>query len=365
MRRPNSSIVRTTAVAIGFTLLVTLLVLWLSGSFSPKIPDGGRTRPDPASPPLGRTAPAKLLTLPVQETAVGSIEAVHKAEIASRLAARVVEANLKAGQPIARGEVLVRLDDSDLSARIRQAQANLQSARAVFANARVDFARVQEMRDRNVASPTEFDRAQTTLKTAEADVTRAEQAVTEAQAALDYAVVKSPIDGLIVDKKVNVGDTVMPGQVMAVAYDPRGMQLVASVRESLVRRLKVGQTISVQIDVLDNPCHGVISEIVPEAQTSSRSFQVKVTGPCPPGIYSGLFGRIIVPVGEEQVLVVPASAVLRVGQLEQVDVVVDGRARRRAVRSGREMPDGMLEILSGLSAGETVIIRDGNSNRGA
>ena len=64
---------------------------------------------------------------------------------------------------------------------------------------------------------------------------------------------------------------------------------------------------------------------MPEAQAESRSFQVKVTGPCPPGVYTGMFGRIFIPLEEEEVLVVPRQAVRQVGQLEEVDVVEDGR----------------------------------------
>ena len=66
---------------------------------------------------------------------------------------------------------------------------------------------------------------------------------------------------------------------------------------------------------------------MPEAQSDSRTFQVKVTGPCPPGIYSGMFGRFLIPLDDEEVLVIPGQAVRHVGQLDMVDVVEDGRSR--------------------------------------
>ena len=68
-----------------------------------------------------------------------------------------------------------------------------------------------------------------------------------------------------------------------------------------------GQDIGVQVERLQEQCSGTVSEIVPEAQSNSRTFQVKVTGPCPPGIYSGMFGRILIPLGEEEVLVSDCS----------------------------------------------------------
>ena len=143
------------------------------------------------------------------------------------------------------------------------------------------------------------------MRSTEAALRQAEETVNEVQATLDWATIRSPIDGTVVDKKVDVGDMVTPGQMLATLYDPTRMQLVASVRESLTHRLQVGQDVSVRIEGLDKQCRGTVSEIVPEAQSASRTFQVKVTGPCPPGIYSGMFGRILIPLQEEQVLVVP------------------------------------------------------------
>ena len=127
---------------------------------------------------------------------------------------------------------------------------------------------------------------------------------------------------------------VTPGQILVTLFDPKRMQLVASVRESLTYRLREGQSIEVQIERLDLQCSGTISEIVPEAQSNSRTFQVKVTGPCPPGIYSGMFGRILIPLDEEEVLVIPGRAVQHVGQLQLVDVLEDGRVMRRSIRAG-------------------------------
>ena len=169
----------------------------------------------------------------------------------------------------------------------------------------------------------------TALQSAEADSRQAQATVNEVQATLDFATIRSPIDGTVIDKKVDVGDMVTPGQMLVTLFDPQRMQLVASVRESLTHQLQLGQDIGVQIEGLEEQCGGTISEIVPEAQSNSRTFQVKVTGPCPPDIYSGMFGRILIPLGEEEVLVIPGRAVQHVGQLQLVDVVQDDRIARR------------------------------------
>ena len=152
---------------------------------------------------------------------------------------------------------------------------------------------------------------------------------------------------------------VTPGQVLVSLFDPLRMQLVSSVRESLVHQLQEGQQIGVNVETLKKECTGTISEIVPEARSDSRSFLVKVTGPCPPGIYSGMFGRINIPLGEEKVLVIPPQAVHHVGQLKLVNVVEGDRVVRRSIRTGRQIPvDGKpyIEVLSGLKEGEKVVV---------
>jgi len=207
----------------------------------------------------------------------------------------------------------------------------------------------------NAVSQAQYDLASTKLRSTEADLRRAQEVVTESQSILDYAIIRSPIDGIVVDKKVNVGDTVSPGQTLLKLIDPTHMQMVASVRESLAHKLKVGQEIGVKVDTMKMACSGTVSEIVPESSSESRTFQVKVTGPCPPGIYAGMFGRIYIPLGDEQVLMIPAKAVRKFGQLEMVDVSENGQVIRRAVRTGRSFGDD-IEILSGLREGEQVAV---------
>ncbi len=175
------------------------------------------------------------------------------------------------------------------------------------------------------------------------------------QATLDWATIRSPIDGTVIDKKVDVGDMVTPGQMLVTLFDPKHMQLVASVRESLTRRLQIGQSIGVQVEGLKKQCSGTVSEIVPEAQSASRSFQVKVTGPCPAGIYTGMFGRLVIPLQDEQLLVIPRQAVQEVGQLELVEVVKNGQVSRRTIRTGRTFEEN-VEVLSGLREGEQVVL---------
>jgi RND family efflux transporter MFP subunit len=261
--------------------------------------------------------------------------------------ARVTAVTLKAGQQVRAGDVLVQLDDADLRAKLEQSHAAVTAAEAASAQAISDEKRYSGLLKSNAVSRQEYEKSATAVRSTEAELRRAREIVKEVQATLDWSTVRSPMDGTVIDKKVDVGDLVRPGQMLVTLYDPKRMQLVASVRESLAQRLKVGQEIGVEIEGLDKHCSGEISEIVPEAQAASRAFQVKVTGPCPTGIYTGMFARMLIPLDKESVLVVPRNAVHHVGQLELVDFADHGDASRRAVRTGRVFDDN-VEILSVL-----------------
>ncbi len=354
----------TLGMAALFTAGITYMMMALAGRFETKVKPGkmeARNEPELAD---GSLVEVRLVKRPRTESAVGTIRALHEAVVASKILARVKEVKVKAGQTVKAGDELVVLDDADLHARLQQALAAESGARAKLNQAHIDVERSKRLNAVNSIAQQEVEQSNTAYLAAKAELERAEQAVKEAQILQGYASIHAPIGGVIVDKKVNPGDTVSPGQALLTMYDRERMQMVATVRESLAMGLEVGQKVAARLDALDLNCKATISEIVPEAQGESRSFQVKVTGPCPPNVYSGMFGRIFIPLGDEEVLVIPPRAVRRVGQLEEVEVVENGTACRHVVQLGRTLPEGR-EVLAGLQAGEHVMVpRTSNGREG-
>lgn len=337
-----------------FAIGVAVLMLWLVGTFKPKVTTHQGTPQDRA---LGQasTLVVERRSLPSTESVTGTVEAVHRVDLASRLLARAVDVRAIAGQRVAKGDVLVRLDASDLVARRAQAEAAVAEAQAHVDQARLEESRLRSAFDKNAVSGIEMDRVKSARIAAEASLTRATQSLNEATTVLDFATITSPIDGIVVDKRVNTGDTISPGTVVVTLLDPTRLQLVASVRESLAQSLSVGTKVGLSIDAASLRCEGTISEIVPEADAASRSFTIKATGTFPTSVLPGMFGRISLTIADESILTVPIRAVRTIGQVHSVDVVVDGARRQRSVRMGRTFSD-QVEILSGLSPGEHVAL---------
>ncbi len=357
---------RRTAVVAAVLVAMTVLVLWLSGSF------GSKTPATTAPVSVARLLPAGVAThvveeleVRIREEAVGAIRAVQEVQLSSRLLARVIAMNVtNAGQPVKQGDVLLELEDQDLRARLLEAQAAQRSAQETFQQAERDLARTLDLHAQKIASDRDLERDQTRVANGKAEMERAEQATAAAATALEYAVIRSPISGVVVDKLVEKGDTVAPGQVLMKLYDPTRMQLVASVREQLATRLEIGGEVEVEIDALGLKCHGTVGEIVPLAEAGSRAFDVKVTGPCPDGVFTGMFGRLFVDLGSRLEVRVPRTAVRSFGQIDQVFVVRDDRTVLRrfvviaegdAARAGAASGEHVT-VLSGLRKGETVVL---------
>ena len=337
---------------------VTLLLMIFAGVFHSKVPQESTSQRTPMRnliPKDAQFAIVKQITQPRFESAIGAIKPVHEASVASKILARVLEVNVTAGKKVTAGEVLVRLSDDEQKSRVMQAEADRDSRQAEFQLAKSELDRATQLLRSKSISQSEYDSGLTRVQTTQANLNRATRAVEEAKVFLDYATVVSPFSGIVIDKAVQTGDTVSPGQTLLNLYDPTQMQLVANVRESLAMKLKVGQQLPAELESLGLKCFATVSEVVPKADASSRSFEVKVTGPCPQGVYSGMFGRLMLPLEDEQLLLVPKIAIQRVGQLTYVQVANQESLVRRSVQLGRAFDD-QIEILSGLQAGEQVLL---------
>ncbi len=344
-------------------IALVVIIAWLSGSFHDRLDPGVVT----GQPEMIKPEQVTAVTMrPVADwvSTVGTVRAVHQTEIGSRLLAQVIKVHVSAGRYVRDGDLLIELDSSDLQARLSQAEANVNAAEVMLEQAESDFEKLTKLREQGAATQGELEDSRRAFEVAQAELAARREAVNETKTQLDYATVRSPFNGMVVDTYVEPGDLARPGMTLLSLHDR--LQLEASVPERLAVKLAVGDEVQVELEAIDLKCDGRISEIVPQADIASRAFTVKVTGPCPPGVYSGMFGRMLIPTGEQNQILVPRSAVGRVGQLEMVKVVAaedktvdQGSITRRAVRTGRVRGDD-IEILAGLREGEQVITQFGD-----
>ena len=215
--------------------------------------------------------------------------------------------------------------------------------------ARSERERVHELFAKGVAPQRDVDRTKSAFEVASAELERAEQRLRDNEIALSHAELRSPVAGRVVDRLAEPGDNAVPGVPLLRIYDPEALRLEAPVRESLTRRLALGQHVNVLIEALTKELDGVVEEIVPQAEPGARTFLVKIRFASHAGVFAGMFGRVEVPAGERERLRIPAAAIERIGQLEFVTAQrEDGRSERRLVTTGAQDPEGRVEVLSGL-----------------
>lgn len=278
-----------------------------------------------------------------EEDVVGNVEAAQRAVLSAKVAGVVDALQVAPGSKVRQGETLATID-------AREIRARLDSVLAAQDQAQKDFGRMERLLKSGSATRQEFDAANTRQLTADA-------AVVEARAMLQYTTITAPFDGVITRKLVEVGDLATPGKPLLEMENSALLRFEAEVPEALIERVTMGVTLPVQVDAAGATLEGKVSEIAPSASVGSRTFLVKLDLPAAEKLRAGQFGRVRVPVQKRPAVLVPASSVVRRGQIESVFVVSDGMARLRVVKTGRSFGE-QVEILSGLSPDEIVAARD-------
>ncbi len=314
--------------------------------------------------------------------AAGTVRARTTAVISAKLMGYVREVKVQAGDPVREGQTLVTLETRDLDVNSRRAEAAREEvrtsmpeadsavalAKANLELAQVTFGRMQDLQQKRSISNQEFDEAAAKLKVAQAahEMARARRAQLNAKlAAVDqevrstevtrsYAEMLAPFAGVVTARQVEPGSLAVPGTPLLTIERQGAFRLEAAVEESRLAAIRVGQAVSVTLDSLDRTLEARVSEIVPAVDAASRAYTVKIDLPALGALRSGVFGRAAFHLGSRSMLTLPAAAVIERGQLQAVMVVDNLIARTRLVTAGQAVKD-RVEVLSGLSAGETVI----------
>lgn len=349
------SVIRILPAIVGVVVLIVVLA-WMSGTFHQKIPPG--TKPYEQRRVSGQETVAVEVFRGVERVdAVGTVEPRRKTDVASRLLATINEITVEPGDRISKGQLLATLDDREVQAQLGEAEAAAAGIDADLAVRARDYQRYQQMFREKAVTKEAFDQIEGAFRVAQAQLRRTQQQINRIRVMLTYSQIKAQTAGVVADRYVDPGDLAVPGKPLLTIHNPDELELHANVREGLTGDIRVGMKLPVRVDALARNMTGTVREIVPRAEAASRSVLVKVTLPSDQtkGLYIGMFGRLSIPVGKIDRVVVSADAVQRVGQLDLVDVVEqDGTIERRFVRTGLRLGD-KIEILSGLIPGQTVV----------
>jgi RND family efflux transporter MFP subunit len=301
-------------------------------------------------------------------TAVGTVKARNAAAIAARISGTITTVSVKEGDRVPKGKLLLTIDAAESTAgaagaqaAVEEAQRGVEEAQARKNLADTTFARYQKLLQEQAVTRQEFDGRQMErdvaaqgLARANARLAQAREGARAAVAVAGYTRVTAPLAGLVTSKSAEPGMTVFPGTPLVTIEEEGHFRLEAQAPESLLGKVKPGDSVRVVVDGIGEMA-GKIAEVAAAAEPASRTLTVKIDIDAK-GLHSGIFGRASFPVGTRQGLLVPKGAVIERGALTSVWVAgKENIVRMRLVKTGEAVGD-RIEVLSGLSAGERVVV---------
>jgi len=319
--------------------------------------------------------------------ASGYVTARRQATVSSKFTGRVTEVLIEEGMEVEEGQVLARLDDSNLRPQLALVEAQLLSARrgaaeteALLTEARLNFERAQRLVDRQLASEAELDRARALARSLEAQLARkqadvevAERQVDIYQQQIEDTIIRAPFAGIVVAKNAQPGEMISPVSAgggftrtgIGTIVDMASLEIEIDVNEAYINRVAPGQAVVATLDAYPDwkiPCH--VIAIIPTADRQRATVEVRVGfDQLDPRILPDMGVKVAFQEAESEAatadaprgLSLPAAAIRRDQGRDYVLVVRDGIVERRAV-SAVSGSDGEKRVTSGLAPGEAVVV---------
>lgn len=285
----------------------------------------------------------------------GTLEAVNQATLSAQTSARIVALPVDVNDTVKTGQLIAQLRDTEQRSGLEQADSALRAAQARKVEADKTYARIKEVYAKRLVAAAQMDSATAGHEAARAALAAAQAQRNRAAEQLAYTEVRAPFAGVVTSRPVQVGEAVMPGQALLVVQAPGAMRAVVDLTQQLAEALrKTGKATVLLPDGRRIEASQVT--VFPNADPTTQT--VRVRADLPPkvndGIYPGMAAKLVFSVGEAETLAIPASALMQRGEITGVYLQDANHIAFRAVRTGRALADGRIEILAGLANGERV-----------
>lgn len=297
------------------------------------------------------------VSVPVYFDLEATLEAVNESTISAQTSGAIKAVYYDVNDRVEAGALLLEIVDTQQQAALQQSNANLAQAKAQNEDAQVLLQRNERLYKQGTLSKGEMDSTTARAKSAAAAVKAAEAALAQAREQLTYTKVRAPYAGLVKARLVEIGELVNPGQPLMSGLSLDKLRAVADAPQRIAAQYRSADQIQVQLDDKSIRPESVV--LYPYADATHHSVRLRAnlpagaTGANDAPLFPGQWTKIRVQTGERQALLVPESAVLRRSELTSVYVMDDGQPELRQVRAGNRY-NGMVEILSGLKAGDQI-----------
>lgn len=325
-------------------------------------------RPTPAAngtaapPPIQLAAEDSFTLKPVALTSgpaiTGSIQAERRADLRAEISALVLAVLRENGDPVQRGDPLVRLDETAIRDALASADAAQRAASLTLDQAARQLERQQKLRGSGMTTAQLLEDAETRHNNALSDLEAAKSRVVAARQQLARTIVRAPFDGIVIDRRVSAGDTALAGKELLKVIDPASKRFEGLVSSEHIGRIEAGQAVRFRVNGHANELfEGRVRRVNPAANPATRQIEVLVdlVGKAQPRL-TGLYAEGTILAAARLGLVLPASAVVRDGEHTYVWRVAANKLQKRAVKlDERDARTGDYPVLDGLSEGDRIL----------
>ena len=292
--------------------------------------------------------------LPLTGTLMTLTEATVKAKVAGEL----VEVPVREGQSVARGQVIARIDQTEVQARVAARQADVAAAKAQLVWAEKNRATQKALLDKSFISQNAFDNIQSNYDVAIAKLHAAEADLVVARKSLLDSVLVAPFAGTVAERHAQAGERVALDAKVVTLVDLSRMELEAAIPAAAIGQVKIGQKLQFRVDGFgEREFDGRIERINPATTAGSRSINVyALIDNRDQSLRKGMFAQGGLMLGTiSGALVIPASAVREEAGTTYVYALVDGTVKRKPVKAGPADAAGLVQVLEGLEAGDRIV----------
>jgi len=304
---------------------------------------------------VGATLEVAIRELPRTIVAEGQVEAIRQTTLGAQIAGRIVALDVKAGDTVRAGQALARIDARTADQAVAAGRSQIAEAEANLANAKRKYERNRDLVAQKFVSQAALDQAEAEYKAAQAQLAAITANAAQALAAQSFTTIAAPYAGVIGATLAELGDMAQPGRPLITIFDPRELRVVATVPMATLATLKLDLPIRIEIPALDKSLTAVSATVIPLADARTHTARIRLDLPPGEQLLPGQFARARFVTGTTRALAIPATALLRRGEVTAVYVIDrDGRPQLRQVRVGEGIGDAQVEILAGLSVGERI-----------
>ncbi|QGZ41898.1 RND family efflux transporter MFP subunit [Pseudoduganella flava] len=314
-------------------------------------------------------APEDLLTVQANSLAsgpviTGSIQPERRADMRAEVSAIVLQVLKENGDPVKKGDLLVRLDDTSIRDSLSSSEEAVRNARQVVDQAQRMLERNKTLRASGMTSMQALEDAEVRLNTAQSELAAAKARAVSARQQLDRTQVRAPFDGIVSDRKVSNGDTAQIGKELVKVIDPHSMRFEGKVSADKIGVVKVGQPVLFRVNGYPGQnFQGVVKRVDPAANPVTRQVEVLVafSDQIQPRV-AGLYAEGRVESESTNALMLPASAMVQAGDDRYVWRVKDNKLSKVNLAVGaRDERTGQWQVTRGLAAGDMVLRAPGST----